>query len=1032
MYFFETKSDRLQLFKQSGFFLWIVAGLVIFTVSALSQALYQGPASGSVSGGAIVSTDQFAKQPDVPLQPNRKLIMNPFWDKLNPPYIEDRFNATPPAAPAGANLFLDAAVQSHMSANMANAPKVVTDFSGNPETNSIPPDPIMAVGPNHVMTLVNSSFRIYDKKGNLLFQRSADAWFQNVMPYSGAFDPIVIYDNIDNRWVMCWDLQSDNDQTGYWLVSVSDDDNPMGTWCNYAFPSHLNGTTNAFNWGDYQKVGYDHQAIYISGRQFSFVGGNFYCKLRIIPKSELYDPACPAVNYTDFWDFREPNNLNAVVDGPPIVASHLEPPNNNVAYMVVDAPYNTSTFITLWKINDPLGVNGATTLTAVNIPTTAAPQPPDANQLGGGTPRINSGRRVYRNAVYTNGKLWTSTAIGGGTGNQYAFARYVAIDVNNETLLEDVALGSDGFYYIYPAVMVDEDENIVMAFTRSGDTEYAGAAFTGRRAFDPPGLAPSVLLKPGEANYVKTFGGTRNRWGDYMGIGLDPVNTSVIWALVEYAAFPANTWATHVGAFSLKYAISGVVNAQATGDPVVDAIVKVEESGAVQGTDSTGFFEFGAPGDSVTLTISKFEYQTITKKFGLQAYFNLPVNIDLPPAIQATFAGQVKDANTLEGIPAVIEFYAKNDPQPGPYRTVTTDSAGNYSLTTVLDEYELRIYPDAPYPYTVLSGIQLDTTGTALDIPLDPADIMIVDDDDGSTYENYYIAAVESDSLTYHHWDVQKKGAPTAQTMALFPRGIVIWFTGDSDGNAISEVEAQEILTYLNNAGDILISGQDVVEELSGTALMNQLGISFVDNSNSSVVRGESGSAIGDGLVLITGAGAAGNQTSRDIIAIDDSTYTQREFYYAIGSATAGVSYVNGNSKAVLLGFGLEAVTVDERRNAVVQRAIDLFELPVGIAEDDPTLPEAFALHPNFPNPFNPSTTIRFDLPQQSKVTLAVYNMLGQKVRTITNTLYPAGRHQVVWDGTDQSGNPVASGVYIYRISTNNGFSKAQKMMLLK
>jgi hypothetical protein len=286
--------------------------------------------------------------------------------------------------------------------------------------------------------------------------------------------------------------------------------------------------------------------------------------------------------------------------------------------------------------------------------------------------------------------------------------------------------------------------------------------------------------------------------------------------------------------------------------------------------------------------------------------------------------------------------------------------------------------------------------------------------------------------LTYHHWDVQKKGAPTAQTMALFPRGIVIWFTGDSDGNAISEVEAQEILTYLNNGGDILISGQDVVEELTGTALMNQLGISFVDNSNSSVVRGESGSAVGDGLVLITGAGAAGNQTSRDIIAIDDSTYTQREFYYAIGNATAGVSYVKGNSKAVVLGFGLEAVTVDERRNAVVQRAVDLFEIPVGIAEGDPTLPEAFALHPNFPNPFNPSTTIRFDLPQQSKVTLAVYNMLGQKVRTITNTLYPAGRHQVVWDGTDQSGNPVASGVYIYRISTNNGFSKAQKMMLLK
>ena len=298
----------------------------------------------------------------------------------------------------------------------------------------------------------------------------------------------------------------------------------------------------------------------------------------------------------------------------------------------------------------------------------------------------------------------------------------------------------------------------------------------------------------------------------------------------------------------------------------------------------------------------------------------------------------------------MIEFYAKGNPLSDPYRTVTTDSAGNYTLSTVLDEYELRVYPDAPYPFTVLSGIQLDTSGTTLDILLDPADVMIVDDDDGSSYENYYIAAVESDSLTYHHWDVQKKGAPTAQTMALFPRGIVVWFTGDSDSNAISEVEAQEILTYLNNSGDILISGQDVVEELTGTALMNQLGISYVDNSSSSVVRGESGSAIGDGLVLITGAGAAGNQTSRDIIAIDDSTYTHREFYYAIGNTTAGISYVKGNSKAVVLGFGLEAVTVDERRNLVIQKTIDLFEIPVGIAEDNPALPESFALFQNYPN----------------------------------------------------------------------------------
>ncbi|MCB0285503.1 MAG: carboxypeptidase-like regulatory domain-containing protein [Calditrichaeota bacterium] len=1007
--------------------------LIIFSfISGLYAQIYQGPAAGSIGAGAIVSTDQFTNKPEEPLQPHRKRIVNPFWEHLNPPYVEDRFNVTPPSAPMGSNEFYDASVTG-LAPQANTTPNIVIDFEANSQTNSIPPDPIMAVGPDHVISMVNSSFVFYDKQGNVLFSRSADAWFQNVLPYSGLFDPIVVYDNIDNRFVMCWDLQNDVNQTGYWLVSVSDDENPMGNWCNYAFPAHLNGTVDVGNWGDYQKMGYDHQAVYISGRQFSFTEGFQYCKLRIIPKSELYDPACPAVTYTDFWDFRDPNNSGVRVDGPPIVASHLEA-TNNTAYMVVDSPYITGNFITLWKIVDPLGTFGAATLTAVNISTVSAQQPPDANQLGGGTPRINSGRRAYRNAAYMNGKLWTSTAIAGGTGNQYAFARYLQLDVMNDTVIEDVSFGANGYYYLYPAIMVDEDENIVIGYTRSGDNEYAGAAFTGRRATDAPGLAPSTLLKAGEGNYVVTFGGTRNRWGDYLGIAPDPKNPSVIWALIEYAKAPSNTWANRIGAFSLKYAINGTITAEATGDVLENASVKIEESGAVKLTDENGDFQFGAPTDSVTVTVSKFEYQTTSRTVTLEPYFTIPVNVALQPELQADFTGQISDESSSEGIFAHIEFYAKDNPNPEPYLVLDTDSSGNFVQPSFIGEYDLRIYPESPYPYTEMNGVLLDTLGTNLDILLSPADLMIVDDDDGSDYENYFINAAIADTQNYHHWNVVEKGLPTADKMAEYPNGIVIWFTGDSDSNAISDDEAAELLAHLNNGGKLFLSGQDIVEELNGTALMNQLGIGYVQNSATPVVRGETGGIIGDGLVLITGAGAAGNQTSRDQLIINDATRTTQEFRYGAGAtATAGISYKNGASKAIVFGFGFEAITDPDRQNAVIQRAIQFFKTPVGIGDlPGDVIPEIFALEQNYPNPFNPETTIRFSVPERATVLLQIYNTLGQKVRTLANARYSAGIYDVRWDGRDDSGNSVTSGIYFYRIEAGANFSTVRKMILMK
>ena len=84
-----------------------------------------------------------------------------------------------------------------------------------------------------------------------------------------------------------------------------------------------------------------------------------------------------------------------------------------------------------------------------------------------------------------------------------------------------------------------------------------------------------------------------------------------------------------------------------------------------------------------------------------------------------------------------------------------------------------------------------------------------------------------------------------------------------------------------------------------------------------------------------------------------------------------------------------------------------------------------------FPNPFNPSTTIAYTLPSKGLVSLVVYNLAGQKVRTLADSPMASGRHTIVWDGIDDNGNTVAAGVYLTRLTAGNSVATG-KMVLVK
>lgn len=155
------------------------------------------------------------------------------------------------------------------------------------------------------------------------------------------------------------------------------------------------------------------------------------------------------------------------------------------------------------------------------------------------------------------------------------------------------------------------------------------------------------------------------------------------------------------------------------------------------------------------------------------------------------------------------------------------------------------------------------------------------------------------------------------------------------------------------------------------------------------------------------------------------------------GNGTRNVSTYGG--KGVYLPFNLSAL-VDDRGGTykilddayqLLNNILEWFSEPTGIDDDPYTQIYSYELKANYPNPFNPITTIEYSLRDGSEVTLIIYNALGEKVKTLVNDVQTPRKYQVKWDGTNDRGNPVSSGVYIYKLTAGD-FTKAHKMILMK
>jgi hypothetical protein len=540
--------------------------------AAVSRQPFQGPAIGV--GGTPATVSISSVPPSVNTTSVGEAVEGSREHEI--PRLKDPSNLPRPLAPAGSNEVPDGSLPlpTHgprpFQTSAVSSPLV--SFAGLDYTAKIPPDPIVAVGPNHLVAAVNPKFGIFSKSGSLLFQTTASSWFSNVLPniaaLGGAFDPKVIYDSAAGRWILVY-LATDNKSESWVLLSVSNTSDPTGNWCNFPLHGDRNGDTPSGNWSDYEGVGLDNQAVYITTNQFQLTPGAdgkfMYSRLRIIPKSQIYG-ACTSPSYFDFWDLTDPASPAERVFTIRPAFTFGAP---GVEYLVNNSPFDTGTYFTLWSLTNPL--SSSPSLTAQNVPVTASTAPPNADQFGGtgGTSDcpapclIDTGDGRLLNAVYRNGSVWVSHNIAGGTGNAYSRARYVRIAVGGPpTVLEDLSFGVDGCWYYYPAIAVDQNNGLGMVFTRSCTSEYASARYTGRAASDTT-LQGSTELKAGETNYVNPASG-KNRWGDYSGADVDPADPSKIWFFGEYAASTVNNWGTWAGQVAITGSGTGPCVASAS------------------------------------------------------------------------------------------------------------------------------------------------------------------------------------------------------------------------------------------------------------------------------------------------------------------------------------------------------------------------------------------------------------------------------------------------------------------------------------
>lgn len=198
-------------------------------------------------------------------------------------------------------------VLSAVAADGQSVGTLSANFEGIGYSGKTPPDPVIAVGPNHVVEVVNSEFVAFTKDGTrtIVYSSNLSDFFNDHS--DNIYDCKVVFDQYSQRWVLLT-LADNGSSTGYYLLAVSQgtDPNPS-SWYKYKLDASLDVNQASGLRADYPGLGYDANCVYITSNQYAFgVGGTFqYAKIRILDKSGIYSGQTPTAPFTDFVKMKD-------------------------------------------------------------------------------------------------------------------------------------------------------------------------------------------------------------------------------------------------------------------------------------------------------------------------------------------------------------------------------------------------------------------------------------------------------------------------------------------------------------------------------------------------------------------------------------------------------------------------------------------------------------------------------------------------------------------------------------------------------
>jgi K319-like protein len=392
-------------------------------------------------------------------------------------------------------------------------------FNGN---TFFPPDVPLAVGPTHVVQLVNLAGEIFTKRGVSVSTFSLPTFFKVSGTNDKLSDPRILYDSLSGRWF----ASLGDGTTNNVFLAVSTTNDPTRTWNIYQF-----GFSNC---PDEPGIGMNDDKFAISANLFSstcngpFTGVQYY----IVNKSDLINGLA---------------NPHFVVSSPNASLFSVYPvqslSSTSTLYMV-SVGDDQSNSISLYSFTGTVSSNNNNlVLKIVSLPIQTTHIPPDALQPGT-TTKLDTGDARVENAVWYQGKMWVGfndACTPPGDMLTRACIRFDKIDANTNTVLQDFDRGDIGVYYFYPGLQIDGNGNLDYIYGYSSTSTFPSLAASGQAV----GSTSNTFLKPITLK-LGTAADASGRYGDYFEGAVDPSNTSIVWVAGEYHS--SSDWSTFISA----------------------------------------------------------------------------------------------------------------------------------------------------------------------------------------------------------------------------------------------------------------------------------------------------------------------------------------------------------------------------------------------------------------------------------------------------------------------------------------------------